>query len=320
MKVSIACQLLMSHDPLTQHVSSIQINKEEAQKRTKFNPMLVAREVIAADPGARRRTVMQRAKTLVVTEVAGQRLDHAKSLTKQGQLHSLVDEDAAALWSEVVQKLPPECLKFVLNAAQDTLPHNSNLSVWRREAGLSAQCKLCGQRQTLHHVLNHCEMALQLRRFNERHDSVLKVIFEHLQHQCAEEYCILVDLPGENYSFPTSVAPTDLRPDLVVWSDSQRIVVLVELTICFETNFVDAALRKTNKYQDLLEACSANDYTTSLVTLEVGSRGFVNISGFCGLFDHFSLSKQEKNSFIRSVGREAILGSHKIWTTRNRTN
>ena len=33
-KVSIACQLLMSHDPLTQRVSSIQINKEEAQKRT----------------------------------------------------------------------------------------------------------------------------------------------------------------------------------------------------------------------------------------------------------------------------------------------
>ena len=35
--------------------------------------------------------------------------------------------------SEVVQKLPSDGLKFVLNAAQDTLPHNANLSVWRRE-------------------------------------------------------------------------------------------------------------------------------------------------------------------------------------------
>ena len=79
--------------------------------------MLLVGEVIAEDPCARCRTVLQRVKTLVVTEEAGERLDHAKSLTRQGQLHSLVDEDAAALWSDVVQKLTPECLKFVLNAA-----------------------------------------------------------------------------------------------------------------------------------------------------------------------------------------------------------
>ena len=59
----------------------------------------------------------------------------------------------------MVWKLPTECLKFVLNAAQDTIPHNSHLSVWRREAGLSAQCKLCGQWQTLLHILNNCETA-----------------------------------------------------------------------------------------------------------------------------------------------------------------
>ena len=88
------------------------------------------------------------------------------------------------------------------------------------------------------------------------------------------------------------------------------------MTICFETNFVDADLRKINKYEDLLEACRANTYTTSLVTLEVGSKGFVNISGFF----HLSLSKAEKKYFIRLAGREAILGSHKIWTTRNKTN
>ena len=45
-KVSIACQLLMFRDPLTQHISRIQTIKEEAQKRNKFHPMLLAREVI----------------------------------------------------------------------------------------------------------------------------------------------------------------------------------------------------------------------------------------------------------------------------------
>ena len=75
-----------------------------------------------------------------------------------------------------MQKLPPEALKFALNAAQDTLPHNANLAIWRRSEGLSSNCKLCGERQTLVHVLNHCQMALDLRRYNARHDAVLEVI------------------------------------------------------------------------------------------------------------------------------------------------
>ena len=75
---------------------------------------------------------------------------------------------SAALWSETVQQLPPDCLKFALNVAQDTLPPNANLSVWRRKEGLSSQCKLCGDRQTLSHVLNHCEVALELWRYNTK--------------------------------------------------------------------------------------------------------------------------------------------------------
>ena len=255
MKVSIACQLLMSCDPITKQVTKIQIQKEEMQKRAKFQPMLTVRDVDAADPGGRRQTIMKRAKNLVMTEDTEERLDHAKSLATQGQLHHVVDEDAAVLWSEVVQSLPPECMKFVLNAAQDTLPHNANLSVWRRDAGLSSQCKLCGKRQTLLHVLNHCQVALELRHFNKRHDTVLQVIADFLKAHCLPEYEIIADLHGSTsiYNFPSSIASTDLRPDLVVWSITQRIVILAELTVCFETNFVNASQRKTNKLGLILQ-------------------------------------------------------------------
>ena len=70
---------------------------------------------------------MKRTKNLVATKDREVRLDHAKSLATQGQLHNLVDDDAASLWLEVVQKLPPECMKFALNAAQDTLPPQCQL-------------------------------------------------------------------------------------------------------------------------------------------------------------------------------------------------
>ena len=102
-------------------------------------------EVMADDPGAKCRCVSlaKRSRNLVVTEDNEERLVHAKSLIVQGQLHHLDDVDGASLCSDVVQALPPECMKFALNAAQDTHPHNANLCVWRKEAGLSDQCKLC---------------------------------------------------------------------------------------------------------------------------------------------------------------------------------
>ena len=120
---------------------------------------------MAADPGVNRKTLTKRSRNLVMAEDAKKRLDHAKSLTVQGQLQRLEDTDGACVWADVVDALPPKCMKFTLNAAQDTLPHNANLARWRKDASLSAQCKLCNERQTLHHVLNHCKVALELTPF-----------------------------------------------------------------------------------------------------------------------------------------------------------
>ena len=62
----------------------------------------------------------------------------------------------------------------MLNAVVDTLPHNANLRLWGKKE--TAACPLCGERQTLIYVLNNCRVALHLRRYNHRHDSVLSVL------------------------------------------------------------------------------------------------------------------------------------------------
>ena len=98
--------------------------------------MLTAREVMVADPGASRRTLMRRAKRVVRSTDVAERLEHARSLPHQGEVHQLVEEDAASLWSETVQKLPPESLKFALNAVQDTLATQCKLSSLEKERGL----------------------------------------------------------------------------------------------------------------------------------------------------------------------------------------
>ena len=100
----------------------------------------------------------------------------------------------------------------------NTLHHNVNLSKWKKLS--SPQCQLCGEPQSLAHILNSCQKALVLGRYSTRHDDVLKVIFDFLQHNMAAGFQITADLPGQQYTFPQDIAPTDLRPDIVVWSMS----------------------------------------------------------------------------------------------------
>ena len=124
-----------------------------------MKPMLAARDALKKDPGASGKIVRKAAKSAAVMADAETTLEHGQSLVQQGELFRSVDEEASSAWSAAVLSLPPEQMKFALNASQDTLPHNSNLARWKN---LSAACKLCGQRQTLQHVLNHCQVALDL--------------------------------------------------------------------------------------------------------------------------------------------------------------
>ena len=78
---------------------------------------------------------------------------------------------ADLVWATLVSKLDSEDMKLDLNSATDTLPHNSNLVRWYRGT-LSAASKLCGQKQKLLHILNNCDVALKLHRYNRWHDQV----------------------------------------------------------------------------------------------------------------------------------------------------
>ena len=44
---------------------------------------------------------------------------------------------------------------------------------------------------------------------------------------------------------------------------------IVELTVCFETNFKDAQLRK-EKYMELVEEIEEKGFVVDLITMEVG--------------------------------------------------
>ena len=320
-QASLASLILTSPDPVVQHTVKQAIMKEENLQRPIHKPMLRVRGTWQMDPGANRKALLKRAKAQVSEFDSEARLEHARSLPHQGQLLRATEDKAAGIWSSAVLQLPPQVLRFSLNAAQDTLPHNANLALWRRRDGLSDACKLCGKRQILPHILNQCPVSLHLRRYNVRHDAVLEVIESGIKPLLFDGDCLLADLHDHQpYTFPPHITHTDLRPDLVLWNINRHLVCLVELTICYETRFEEAHNLKEGKYADLVEGIrEAGEYSPELITLEVGSRGPFHQAGFDDLKAYLDAPTKEWEAMLTHICKVVIFESHKIWTLRNWT-
>ena len=121
---------------------------------------------------------------------------------------------------------------------------------------------------------------MERRRYSRRHDEVLKVIGDFIRANLPPHFTASVDHLSEPYTFPHHITPTDLRPEIVWWCDSKRELWLFELTICSESIVAEGRGRKRAKYHDLVEAGRAAGYKTTLITIEVGSRGMLAASDF----------------------------------------
>ena len=130
-------------------------------------------------------------------------------------------------------------------------------------------------------------------------------------------------MPTLDHSKPTpsppELAATDLRPDIVAFSHLQKEAIILELTVCWEGAYTVAQERKTAKYLELANEVERNGYNVELITLEVGSRGLVCLDGFKQLQDTIPVRKRVWRQLLQHVTSAAIVGSHKIWTSRNHT-
>ena len=270
----------------------------------------------SADRAQSQRALSGAAKIMLSEEEANQHYSHLSQLPAQGEMARSWGEISPELWVKAVQGLPPDVMKFAINAAIDTLPTNANLHLWGKKN--SDVCHLCQEaRQSLLHVLNNCKTAMELRRYSRRHDEVLKVIGDFIRANLPPHFTISVDHPSEPYTFPHHITPTDLRPDIVWWCDSQRELWLFELTISYESVVADARRRKRVKYHDLVEAGRNVSYKTTLITIEVGSRGMLATSDFDDLRAAIQTSLKTTTSLCLDVIRTTLLGSFRIWTSRN---
>ena len=132
----------------------------------------------------------------------------------------------------------------------------------------SSACPLCGEKQTLIHILNACRVAGDERRYNPRHDAI---IVSFLSANSSPTAHLTSDLGS--YAFPQHIVATDLRPDIVWWDDSSNKILLIELTVCFESSFRKAAEWKTAKYGNVVSRAKLSAFSGEVIMIEVGSGG-----------------------------------------------
>ena len=90
---------------------------------------------------------------------------------------------------------------------------------------------------------------------------------------------MLTDLPDSNYVFPPEIFNTAERPDIVIWSNDAKRVILLELTCPAEEGIEAARIRKESKYMPLMDSISRNtSWKPLILTVEVGARGFIAAS------------------------------------------
>ena len=312
-------QLFLSHDSGVRETADLRLAEEERRKRLAFKPAIMVNSIFSEDHPQSRKALTKVVTSLLAEEEDEVRRDSLQRLPSQGEMARSWGETSPDLWVKVIQDLPPEPMKFALNASLNTLPTNANLHLWGRN--VSDICSLCNKsRQTLLHVLNDCPMAMKLRRYSKRHDEVLEVIGEFVCTRLLPIYSITIDLPSKTYSFPHHITPTSLRPDIVWWSDHLKELWLFELTISFETVVAGARTRKCRNYRDLLEAAKVAGFKSKLITVEVGSRGMLGDEDFDPLKEVIKASRKEFSTLLSQVIRTTILGSFKIWVSRNLIN
>ena len=314
LQVSRLSLLLTSPDPCVRLMAENSSRKGLTTSRPKFKASREVREVMIQNPDFTRKSLNKAAKLLVSEDDEDQHLTSLQRLEKQGHMSRCSSPDGMKFWAKAMEGLKDEHQKFVLNSAVDTLPHNANLHLWKKRK--DGFCPLCGERQTLIHVLNTCKAARDARRYNVRHDTVLNEIVSLISAYTKPPATLSADLG--DYNFPHHIVPTDLRPVIVWWDDSRRRILLIELTICFESSFQHAAERKELKYEDVMHRAISAGYSGCVITLQEGSRGIIDPAGFSLLQKEINIHKRDQSRLFTRISSLVIQESFKIWCQRNR--
>ncbi len=267
-------------DPVVTHCLTSKLGRESQWTR-KNSITKIAQETLETvpvpqieDPHKKASALVKKCKKSIRDKFQDKWADHLKGLAVQGRFVRVWESlEADIQWKSLLFQLPPRIMQFVLNAIIDTLPTNSNLVRWKKRS--NKKCDKCTNTETLMHVLNNCQECLD--RYTWRHNSVLLYIKNFLAKDMPENTQIFLDIPGHFKGIstvPVDITVTNQKPDMVIIDNSGKVTIM-ELTIPFESNIIQAEQRKRQRYEGLLDEIINKGHPAELITVEIGSRGLI---------------------------------------------
>ena len=131
-----------------------------------------------------------------------------------------------------------------------------------------------------------------------------------------EDWLVVWDEDKHPAMFPPEIVTTSRRPDITIYSPSEKQGIIIELTVPAEENFAQANLRKKVKYEDLIQEGQDAGWELKYFPVEVGSRGFTN-NTLRTCFKFFGLTNKEIKKALDSVARTVLRATYTLWLARN---
>ena len=125
--------------------------------------------------------------------------------------------------------------------------------------------------ETQLHVLSNCTSYLQ--RYSWRHDSILKTILRKISTCKINNIQIYADCIDFPYNCPSELFESK-RPDIVILFENR--VIVIELTVCIETNTEKSRTYKQTRYENLREECTISFSRFEVLYLEITTLGFIS--------------------------------------------
>ena len=98
------------------------------------------------------------------------------------------------------------------------------------------------------------------------------------------------------------------------------IIIIITLTVGFECNLINSAVRKKEKYLNLIKEMSRNYRCVKFVNLSMSSLGVFSheCSAFLNMMNDIGIDKKQQHYIIKKMINIAIRATYYIFCCRNR--
>ena len=131
----------------------------------------------------------------------------------------------------------------------------------------------------------------------------------------ARDWEMSIDL-DRRVKIPAEITITNLRPDILIVSQSAKQMIMVELTVPHEERIEVSGELKMSKYNPIVEEGKQKGWSISIWPVEVGCRGFPAAS-MAAFLRALGLTGKCRKMALKDLGEKAEEASRMIWIWSN---